>query len=100
MIGGYQVAIGLLLLASKHRQSTVEASLVDYIKHQAFSDALTSVIYKNENECSSALGVSLAFSLIYPGCTGKAVREVQDVLGYLSGPKEHLVWNETSSRLV
>ena len=36
--------------------------------HQLFADELTSNLYENDNEYTSALGVSMAFSLIYPGC--------------------------------
>ena len=67
--------------------------------HRGFADALTANLYGKENECSSALGVSMAFSLIYPGSTGNSTDQIRDVMGYPNGTQLRLVWKNVSSRL-
>ena len=61
---------------------------------QMFADELTSTLYTNANECSSALGVSMAFSLIYPGSTGDGLEEIRDTLYYPEGSNMRLVWED------
>ena len=67
--------------------------------HATFADALTSNLYTNDNECSSALGVSMAFGLIYPSGTGNSADQIRNVFGYPSGSQLQLVWNDTASKL-
>ncbi|KAL7547956.1 hypothetical protein ACHAWF_011246 [Thalassiosira exigua] len=68
--------------------------------HQEFADELVSVLYENDNECSSALGVSMAFSLVYPGCTGEGEEQVRDALRYPEGTNAVLVWERTTTRML
>ena len=72
-----------------------------HINHRAFADALTNALYSKENECTSAWGVSLAFSLVYPTSVGDSEQEIRNVLGYPStgSNKLQLVWNDTSTRM-
>jgi len=69
-------------------------------EHQMFADELTGIMYANENECSSALGVSMAFSLIYPGSTGDGIEEIQDTFRYPEGSNMHLVWEDTTKAML
>ncbi len=77
------------------------AAQVDPSKQQQFADNLTSLIYTNENDFSSALGVSMAFSIIWPGCTGDAIDEVRQTLGYPDdGSNLRLVWEEATQSML
>jgi len=67
---------------------------------QMFADELTSTLYTNANECSSALGVSMAFSLIYPGSTGDGLEEIRDTLYYPEGSNMRLVWEDTTQSML
>ena len=78
--------------------TTTEATLAT--KHRSFADELTASMYTKENECSSALGVSMAFSLIYPGSTNNATDEIRDTLGYPEGSNMQLVWENTTQRML
>ena len=76
---------------------TSAQQVVDPAEHQAFADDLVAILYTNANECSSALGVSMAFSLVWPGCTGDAIGQVRDALGYPHGSSNmQLVWEGTT----
>mmetsp|Transcript_18545 Transcript_18545/g.29105 ORF Transcript_18545/g.29105 Transcript_18545/m.29105 type:complete len:496 (+) Transcript_18545:144-1631(+) len=92
--------LNLLVLAQP-----AAAGGVDSAQHRLFSDQLTSQIYSNPNEFSSSLGVSMAFSLIYPGSTNDAVDEIRTVFGYLddnddgSSNNMHLVWEDVSTSM-
>ena len=88
-------AILLLLLTSPY----IVIATVDKTVHRTFADELTAVLYTKENECSSTWGVSLAFSLIYPGSSGESTEQIRSVMGYPSGSQLQLVWNETSVAL-
>jgi len=91
-------ALAALVLAIS---MTRTAAQVDPSKQQQFADNLTSLIYTNENDFSSALGVSMAFSLIWPGCTGDAIDEVRQTLGYPEdGSNMRLVWEETTQTML
>ena len=85
------------LVAAK---SLAAAAAVNPATHRAFADDLTSKLYKNDNECTSALGVSMAFSLIWPGCSGDAIDEVRETLGYPSGTNMRLVWEDATQRML
>ena len=92
---------GFALLAT----ASSVASL-DPVVHRTFADDLTAKLYTNKNECSSALGVSMAFSLIYPGCTGDGIMQIRDTLGYPSASDTNnnnnmqLVWKDTTKRML
>mmetsp|Transcript_33972 Transcript_33972/g.62491 ORF Transcript_33972/g.62491 Transcript_33972/m.62491 type:complete len:90 (-) Transcript_33972:161-430(-) len=66
--------VGLVLLASSQGNAT--AALANPNRHRSFADELTTILYTKENECSSSLGVSMAFSLIYPGSRGCTILEM------------------------
>ena len=95
--------LNLLVLA----QPAASAGGVDSTQHRVFSDQLTSQIYSTPNEFSSSLGVSMAFSLVYPGSTNDAVDEIRDVFGYLNDDNDNdvsnnnmqLVWEDVSTSL-
>lgn len=66
----------------------------------SFADALTKQLYQQPNECTSALGISMAFSLIYPSASGESLSEIQSVLNYpVQENHRQLLWNATSTRL-
>ena len=76
----------------------------------SFADALTFELYDRENECTSALGVSMAFDLIYPSATGQARLDLEAVFGFSSSSSEQisthqfedtpvLQWDDTVARL-
>lgn len=81
--------------------SVVVANLVN--TQRMFADSLTAELYsnKNSNDCTSALGVSMAFDLIYPSATGQALEDMQKVFGYSPDDQgaEGLQWDDTASRL-
>ena len=89
------VNIGTLVLGN----ALFAAASIDMAELRSFSDALTAELYSQDNECSSTLGVSMAFSLIYPGSTGNSTIQIRDVMGYPSGDKFQLVWDDISTRL-
>mmetsp|Transcript_19135 Transcript_19135/g.41726 ORF Transcript_19135/g.41726 Transcript_19135/m.41726 type:complete len:519 (-) Transcript_19135:193-1749(-) len=107
------IGLGLMLVApnqSNHQVIAASASsassLVNSNTHQTFADELTTNLYTNTNECSSALGISMAFSLIYPGCTGEAIDQLRNVFGYPNDPNDsnnnnimQLVWEDTINRM-
>jgi serine protease inhibitor len=69
-------------------------------QQRLFADELVSKLYQNPNECTSALGISMAFSLIYPSATGTSLTEMQDILGFPSSETNlQLLWNATQSDL-
>lgn len=70
-----------------------------HVNQRAFADSLTSKLYENENDCTSALGVSMAFSLIYPAMTGNSYSQVQNAFGYPADNKSQLVWNNATTKL-
>eukprot|EP00585_Thalassiosira_rotula_P023287 CAMPEP_0196224908 /NCGR_PEP_ID=MMETSP0912-20130531/49607_1 /TAXON_ID=49265 /ORGANISM="Thalassiosira rotula, Strain GSO102" /LENGTH=541 /DNA_ID=CAMNT_0041504349 /DNA_START=604 /DNA_END=2229 /DNA_ORIENTATION=- len=73
---------------------------INVTDHQMFADEFTSILYTNPNECSSALGVSMAFSLIYPGSTGDGLEEIRDTLYYPEGSNMRLVWEKTTQSML
>jgi len=93
------LVVGLCLLTG-HDNRRADAALVNSTAHRTFADDLAASIYENDNECSSALGVSMAFSLIYPGCTGDAPDQLRDVLGYPKTDNMRLVWEGATNRML
>ena len=94
---GYHRALPAALTALATR--TVSAN-VEPSNQQSFADELTSNLYTKANECSSALGVSMAFSLVYPGCTDDGITEIQAVMGYPDGMNMQLVWEHQMQRML
>jgi serine protease inhibitor len=94
---GYHRALpaALAALATRTASANVEPS-----NQQSFADELTSNLYTKANECSSALGVSMAFSLVYPGCTDDGITEIQDVMGYPDDTNMQLVWENQTQRML
>lgn len=94
-------------VAASERYGNDSYTLVDQNSHRSFADNITAFLHKNDNDITSALGVSMAFSLIYPGCTGEAVDQISDVLGFpwhngtgSSDTEIKLVWETTTNRLL
>jgi serine protease inhibitor len=56
----------------------------------------------DKNQCSSALGISMMMSLLYPAMSEEARTQLQKVFGYPSSDGEPLVWanitNDINSR--
>jgi serpin B len=78
---------------------TLTAARSDLLSSQRkFADDLTLELYTNDNECSSAFGVSMAFSLVYPSATGSSETQIRNFFGYPT-PKSTLVWEEITTRL-
>jgi len=70
------------------------------VNQRGFADALTAALYDTAaSEFTSALGVSMAFSLVYPSMTGDALNQTQAVLGYPDNATAVLVWADTQSQL-
>jgi serpin B len=97
-------ALTTVVALAAHHATRTSAQAVDPTEHQAFADDLTAILHaKNANDCTSALGVSMAFSLVWPGCVGEAIGQVRDVLGYPDdGPSSNmrLVWEETTQSML
>jgi serpin B len=66
---------------------------------QKFADALTSSLYSEPNECSSALSVSMVFSLLYPGATNDGIIDMRDTFGYPDSSNMQLVWDDAAERM-
>jgi serpin B len=93
-----QVFVTLLLCSEVLHGVAVKGDLSE--EQTVFADALSSELYTQENECTSSLGVSIAFSLIYPSATGQSLVEMQEVFGYPSSETNlQLVWERTASEL-
>jgi len=67
---------------------------------QKFADDLTKILYTEPNECTSSLGVSMAFSLVYPGATNDGITEIKNTFGYPDGSNLQLVWQGTTERML
>eukprot|EP00579_Thalassiosira_antarctica_P017117 CAMPEP_0201945886 /NCGR_PEP_ID=MMETSP0903-20130614/54133_1 /ASSEMBLY_ACC=CAM_ASM_000552 /TAXON_ID=420261 /ORGANISM="Thalassiosira antarctica, Strain CCMP982" /LENGTH=540 /DNA_ID=CAMNT_0048488967 /DNA_START=521 /DNA_END=2139 /DNA_ORIENTATION=- len=104
------LTFGFVLAASRSKSRALAAAVINSSEHQhqGFADELTAIMFTKDNECSSALGVSMALSLIYPGCTGDvidpgstgdAIYQIRDTLGYPGGSMQ-LVWEETTQRML
>jgi len=68
--------------------------------HQKFADDLTKILFTEPNECTSSLGVSMAFSLVYPGATNDGITEIKNTFGYPDGSNLQLVWEGTTQRML
>lgn len=91
-----------LLVAALTR--IVQADLAS--THRAFADALVPLLYSDptRNDCTSALGVSMAFSLIYPSMIDPTLTDTATVLGFPPlgdemDSEEILAWSATESAL-
>jgi len=67
---------------------------------QKFADDLTKILFTEPNECTSSLGVSMAFSLVYPGATNEGITEIKNTFGYPDGSNLQLVWQGTTQRML
>lgn len=76
------------------------SATMDPANQQQFADSLTKILYTEPNECTSSLGVSVAFSLIYPGATFSGITEIKDTFGYPDGSNLQLVWESTTERML
>mmetsp|Transcript_88352 Transcript_88352/g.248888 ORF Transcript_88352/g.248888 Transcript_88352/m.248888 type:complete len:451 (+) Transcript_88352:112-1464(+) len=54
---------------------------------------------ENPNACSSSLGVSMAFDLVYPGSGGSCRTQIHETFGYPNAGGDQLVWAGVSARL-
>ncbi|GAX25365.1 serpin B [Fistulifera solaris] len=62
-----------------------------------FSDNLSAEMYSEEtNDCTSSLGISMAFDLLYTSAIGESKTEMESVFGF-SEPKLHWAGNEVST---
>lgn len=68
------------------------------VTQRGFADNLTASLYENVNECTSSLGVSMAFSLVYPSMINDSKCQVENVFGF-PGDQSQLVWNDTTTQL-
>ena len=84
----HALVVGLVLLASS--QGNNATALANSSRHRRFADELTTILYTKENEYSSALGISMAFSSIHPGFTVDAIDQIRDVLGYRTVSNMHV----------
>lgn len=89
-------ALGFLLLPVC---STLAAAPINLSKHRSFADDITETLYALPNEVSSSLGISMALGLIYPGCTGESVTQLEETLGFPPSDSSHLPWKDTSDQL-
>lgn len=91
------VLLFTLLLAALQ----IGASGVDVVPgHNIFADGLVAGIYDKPNECSSALGVSMCFGLVYPGASGTCAAQIQSTLQYpADSTQSSLLWGPTTARL-
>ena len=76
------------------------ASTMNPANQQKFSDDLTKILYTEPNECTSSLGVSMAFSLVYPGATNDGITEIKNTFGYPDGSNLQLVWQGATQRML
>lgn len=87
----------LVLLSSSIK--TITADLLS--TQHAFPDILTPILYNannSTNDCSSALGVSMAFGLVYPSMIDLAQEETASLFGFTNDNME-IQWVETERTL-
>ena len=70
------------------------------VKQQTFADDLTEILFMEPNECTSSLGISMAFSLVYPGATNDGITQMKNTFGYPDGSNLQLVWEGTTQRML
>ena len=81
-----------------------QSPLVQLDDQYKFADQLTAILdndtANDNNALTSALGVSMAFSLVYPSMMGNAKNQTRAILGYPHyGSRRDLVWNATQMQL-
>jgi serine protease inhibitor len=74
--------LGLLMLQDQVRRTAAVSSVNLMEAQHSFADTLTANLYANENDFTSALGVSMAFGLIYPSSIAASREEMESVFGY------------------
>lgn len=70
----------------------------DVPNHKLFADTLSFKLHTNDNDCTSSLGVSMCFGLVYPGASGECARQIKKTLHYPDAT-DSLVWGATAKRL-
>ena len=88
------------LTSDEGTNSTSNLTPMDAAGQQIFADELTPLIYTNLNDCSSALGVSMALSLVYPGSIGDGIEQLRDTLKYPNGTNMRLVWEDATTNML
>lgn len=79
------------ILTSSYVQGSVEEQLI------TFSDNLSAEMYSEDaNDCTSSLGISMAFDLLYSSAIGDSKTEMESVFGF-SEPKLHWAENEVAT---
>lgn len=79
---------------------TLSIGAGDVPDHKLFADGLTAKLYVKSNECSSALGASMCFGLVYPGAHGDCATQIKNTLYYPdSSTQTSLVWGATTNRI-
>ena len=71
----------------------------DIPNHKVFADGLSNGLHKNDNDCTSALGISMCFGLVYPGASGVCAEQIKTTLHYPNDQTSSLVWGNTATRL-
>ena len=77
------------------------ASAFSQSDQRSFADEFVPSMWSGEglkNDCSSATGISMAFSLIYPGASGQTLAELRDTLRFPQS-NDKLVWGPTQTAL-
>jgi len=79
--------------AQKHKQSAL--AFADKLARNMYHVYTDSDSSERENDCTSALSISMCMSLIYPGSVGSTQEQLRKVFGFPSNPLQ-LSWSETS----
>jgi serine protease inhibitor len=90
--------LSLVLLCHIDEVSGQPSALI--YNQRDFADDVLRSLYTRDNECSSMLGLSMAFGLLYPSAVGESLTEMQQVFGF--PPTEgnlQLVWSDTQNSL-
>ena len=91
---GHKMRLSSLGLLCLFQTPLVESSssALTFNQHE-FADKLVDALYEEVNACSSSLGTSMAFSLLYPSADITNQVEMQAVFGYPSSQTHRqLLW--------
>eukprot|EP00567_Pseudictyota_dubia_P018299 CAMPEP_0197434022 /NCGR_PEP_ID=MMETSP1175-20131217/1809_1 /TAXON_ID=1003142 /ORGANISM="Triceratium dubium, Strain CCMP147" /LENGTH=533 /DNA_ID=CAMNT_0042962591 /DNA_START=71 /DNA_END=1672 /DNA_ORIENTATION=+ len=93
--GAAIISLGLGVKIGRTAAQSVMAT-----EQRRFSDQLVPLLHQQDsnNDCTSSLGVSMMFDLIYPGASGDTASQMCDTLGFPCA-SSGLVWNETGKRI-
>mmetsp|Transcript_16357 Transcript_16357/g.24754 ORF Transcript_16357/g.24754 Transcript_16357/m.24754 type:complete len:465 (-) Transcript_16357:168-1562(-) len=87
-------SLSFLFLATISSSSTA----LKKAQHE-FADQITPALYGKENDCSSALGISMAMSLLYPSMIETNQNQLKHVFGYDKETSNELQWDTTQQSL-